>query len=305
MEADGEAAEAIAEVFNRLGEGGAVVETVMHPDDTPHSTQPAVHVKTYLPASGAGTRRRQIEEALWHLAQLYPIPAPEFSELTEKDWAEAWKAGYHVQHIGQRTVVAPSWESYTPQGDEALLRLDPGMAFGTGLHPSTRLCLQVLEETVQGGDRVLDVGTGSGILGIAAAKLGAEEVLGIDVDPVAARVARDNAALNGVAERLRIEQGTLESVSPAEGVWDCVVVNILAGVIIELAPRLIRYLAPEGVLVASGIIDASATAVTEALAAAGLDVIENRTEQDWVALVATPEPQPSGAVNHTQHSTQT
>lgn len=314
VETDGEAAEAIAEVFNRLGEGGAVVETLISFDgaasdgapsgSAPHSVPPAVRVKTYLPGNGTG-RRRQIEEALWHLAQLYPIPEPEFLELAEQDWAEAWKSGYHVQHIGQRTVVAPSWEPYTPASDEVVLLLDPGLAFGTGLHPSTRLCLQILEDCVRVGDRILDVGTGSGILGIAAAKLGAADVLGIDVDPVAVRVARDNAALNGVTAFLRIEEGTLESVSPVAAGWDRVVVNILAGVIIDLAPRLARCLAPGGVLVASGIIDDSAPTVATALTAAGLDVIERRVEQDWVALMAIRKTQPSGSANHADDHPQT
>jgi ribosomal protein L11 methyltransferase len=288
VQADGEAAEAIAEVFNRFGEGGAVVEMLMQPDDGHAPAQPVVHVKTYLPADVAGTRRK-IEEALWHLAQIYPLPAPEFCELAEQDWAEAWKTGYHVQHIGRRIVVAPSWEPYAPDLDEVLLRLDPGMAFGTGLHPSTRLCLQALEDRVRPGDRVLDVGTGSGILAIAAAQLGAVEVVGIDLDPVAVQVARDNVALNGVAERVWIEEGTLEQVSPVEGAWDCVVVNILAGVIIDLAPRLAARLTPSGSLIASGIIDESAAAVTEALASAGLCIIEQRSEKDWVALLAAAE----------------
>lgn len=288
MQADGEAAEAIVEVFDRLGEGGAVVETLVHQDDSPHAGDPIVSVKTYLPVNGSSVRRRrEIEEALWHLSQLYPIPVPEFHELTEEDWAEAWKKSYSVQHIGQRFVVAPSWESYAPQGDELILRLDPGMAFGTGLHPTTRLCLHALETERLDKGCVLDVGTGSGILAIAAAKLGARQVIGIDLDPIAVKVARENVQTNGVADRVQIAEGTLGTIEIAPHSMDCIVVNILADVIMKLAGDLATYLARGGTLIASGIIEEYANAVTEALASAGLRVRERRQDQDWVALTAT------------------
>ncbi len=205
VQADGEAAEALVEVFDRLGEGGAVVETLLHSDESPHAGEPVVNVKTYLPANGTSPQRqRQIEEALWHLSQLYPVPPPQFRELAEEDWADAWKKGYSVQHIGQRIVVVPSWEPHVARDDEIVLQLDPGMAFGTGLHPTTRMCLQALEAWVQAGDHVLDVGTGSGILAIAAARLGAERVTGIDLDPVAAQVAgkMSAATTSRIASRL-------------------------------------------------------------------------------------------------------
>lgn len=284
---DGEAAEAIAEVFNRLGEGGAVIETLFHQDDTPYAGEPVVNVKTYLPANdGSASRRHQIEEAVWHLSQLYPIPAPQIRELAEEDWAEAWKKGYSVQHIGQRLVVTPSWESYTPRGEDVVVRLDPGMAFGTGLHPSTRLCLLALETWVRAGDRVLDVGTGSGILAIAAAKLGAAQVIGIDLDPVAVQVARDNVRLNDVADRVDIQAGTLETLDLVPHSQDRIVVNILADVIITLTPALAAYLRPAGCLIASGIIDEYADAVVKAFYSFGFQVVERRQENDWVALTA-------------------
>lgn len=288
VQADGEAAEAIVEVFDRLGEGGAVLETLIHQDDSPHFGAPVVSVKTYLPANlSRPQRQRQVEEALWHLSQLYPIPTPQFRELTEEDWAEAWKKGYSAQHIGQRLVVAPSWEPYTPQKNEIVLRLDPGMAFGTGLHPTTRLCLQVLETQIQAGDQVLDIGTGSGILAITAAKLDAAQVAGVDLDPVAVRVARENVRINGVADRVRIEEGTVGVLGITPGSMDCIVVNILADVIIELAPELATYLDHAGTLVASGIIEEQADAVVDAFESAGLRVAERRQDKDWVALIAT------------------
>lgn len=288
VQTDGEAAEAIAEVFNRLGEGGAVFETLIHQDDSAYAGQPVVSVKTYLPAGGgeAAPRRRQIEEALWHLSQLYPIPAPAIRELGEEDWSEAWKKGYSIQHIGQRLVVAPSWEPYTPQHDEIVVRMDPGMAFGTGLHPTTRLCLIALERWVRAGDRVLDVGTGSGILAIAAARLGARQVSGVDLDPVAVQVARENVQLNHVAAHVAIEEGSLETLNPTPRSFDRIVVNILADVITTLTPALVTCLRPAGTLIASGIIEEYADRVVEAFEAAGLRVVERRQEKDWVALIA-------------------
>lgn len=288
VQTDGEAAEAIAEVFNRLGEGGAVVETLFHQDDTPYAGEPVVNVKTYLPAGGgeAAPRRRQIEEVLWHLSQLYPIPAPTVRELGAEDWSEAWKKGYGIQHIGQRLVIAPSWEPYTPQDDEIVVRMDPGMAFGTGLHPTTRLCLLALETWIRPGDRVLDVGTGSGILAIAAAKLGARQVIGVDLDPVAVQVARDNVRLNHVAAHVAIEEGTLEMLDPTPRSFDRIVVNILADVITTLTPALATCLHPAGTLIASGVIEEYADRVVEAFEAAGLQVVERRRNKDWVALIA-------------------
>ena len=159
-----------------------------------------VIVKTYLPLDGtAGEAQRRLEEGLWHLGQIYPIPDPVIRELAEEDWAEAWKQQYHLLRVGRRIVIVPAWEAYAPAPGEVVIRLEPGMAFGTGLHPTTRLCLEALEAHLAPGCTVLDVGTGSGVLAIAAAKLGARSVLALDADPVAVSVARENVALNGVA----------------------------------------------------------------------------------------------------------
>lgn len=287
VQADGEAGEAIVEVFNPLGEGGAVIETLYHQDDTPYAGEPVVRIKTYLPADGEGVqRRRQIEEALWHLSQLYPIPEPQIRQLTEEDWAEAWKRGYSAQHIGQRLVVAPSWESYMAQDEEIVVRLDPGMAFGTGLHPTTRLCLLALEAWIEVGDQVLDVGIGSGILAIVAAQLGAARVIGVDVDPTAVEVARENIQLNGVADRVQVEEGALETLDLPPHSMDRVVVNILADVIITLVPALARYLAHDGILIASGIVEEYVDTVVETFASAGLRTVDRRQDKDWVALIA-------------------
>ena len=248
VQADGEAAEAVSEVFNRYY--GAVLSTDF---DDELSDTPVVTVKTYLPLDEEGLRTRQrIEEALWHLSQIYPLPAPEFRELAEEDWANAWKKHYHVVRIGQRIVIKPPWQEHKRQPDEVVIELDPGMAFGTGLHPTTRMCLQAVEEHLKPGDRVLDLGTGSGILAIAAAKLGAGSVLALDNDPLAVRTALSNAKSNEVQNVVTAELGSLDK---AAGEFDLVLVNILARVIIELADQgLVDRVRPTGLIILAGIV---------------------------------------------------
>jgi len=287
VRADGEAGEAVAEVFNRYGEGGAVVETLLSGAGGSSSREPVVRVKTYLPMNGDGDRRRRaIEEALWHLSQLYPIPNPEIRELAEEEWTEAWKKSYKVQHLGRRLVIVPAWETYTPRSDEVVIRIEPGMAFGTGLHPTTRLCLCALEDYLRPGDRVLDVGTGSGILAIAAAKLGAGHVLALDISPTAVEVAQGNVALNGVMDRVEVYPGTVGSLWWRIRATQLIVVNILADTVVELAPHLERKLAPGGYLISSGILKEQAELVATAMRDTGLAVIEQRAEGDWIALIS-------------------
>lgn len=304
---DSETAEAVVQLFNAYGHGGAVVEIPMDcfEHELPAADPPGtVIVKTYLPEdAGAGDARRRLEEGLWHLAQISPIPEPAIRELAEVEWAEAWKQHYHLLRVGQRTVIVPAWEEYSAAPGEATIRLEPGMAFGTGLHPSTRLCLEALEAHLLPGSAVLDIGTGSGILAIAAAKLGAGSVLALDNDPVAVAVAEENAASNDVAGRVVVRRGSLPNEAPAgwavgpfweegplclldDGQYDLVVVNILAPVIMGMAAALSARLAPSGQLIAAGIIDDQAEAVARALQTHGLLVTARTQEQDWVCLVA-------------------
>ena len=281
VQVDGEAAEAVSEVFNRYGRGGAVLSTDF--DDESGNTA-VVTVKTYLPLDEEGLKtRRRIEEALWHLSQIYPLPPPEFRELTEDDWANAWKKHYHVLHVGQRIVIKPSWQEHQPRPDEVVIELDPGMAFGTGLHPTTRMCLQALEEHLKPGDKVLDLGTGSGILAIAAAKLGAGSVLALDNDPQAVRAARANVQSNGVQDIVTVEPGSLDKAAEE---FELVLVNILARVIVELADQgLVDRVRPAGLMIAAGIIEEQEAEVTAALGEHGLEIVERRQEKDWVTLV--------------------
>ena len=280
VQVDGEAAEAVSEVFNRYGRGGAVLSTDF--DDELGDTA-VVTVKTYLPLDKEGRKtRRRIEEALWHLSQIYPLPPPEFCELSEDDWANAWKKHYHVLRVGQRIVIKPPWQEYNPGPDDVVIELDPGMAFGTGLHPTTRMCLQALEEHLEPGARVLDLGTGSGILAIAAAKLGAGSVLALDNDPLAVRAAQANVKSNGVQDIVTVEPGSLDEVTEE---FELVLVNILARVIIELTDQgLVDRVRPTGLMIAAGVIEEQEAEVTAALREHGLEIVERRREKDWVTL---------------------
>ncbi len=279
---DGEAAEAISELFNRYGQGGAVIEHIWIDGLGAHDDIDELRVKTYISPDDLESRRK-IEEGLWHLSLIYPISEPQYTLLTETDWAEAWKAHYGVLHIGKHTVIVPAWQSYTAQADEIVIRLDPGMAFGTGTHPTTQLCLTALEQVIRPGMRVLDVGTGSGVLAISAFKQGAAEVLAVDVDEIAINSARKNLELNELSEQIRLETGSIEH---GQGPYDLVLINILARIIVTLLEQgLSELIAPAGVVIASGIIDEQEPQVQAAFAAHGLEVVERLTDKDWVALV--------------------
>ena len=305
VRADGEAAEAVSELFNRLnsrpdGQGGAVTE-VSGFDPIGDDHHPFVTVKTYLPADEFDTaeRQRQIEEGLWFLGRIHPLSEPQVRRLAEEDWANAWKASYHPLRIGQRFWVIPAWlANDTPDAPGTLrIILDPGMAFGTGLHPSTRLCLAAMEDVVRPGLRVLDAGCGSGILSIAAARLGASAVDAFDIDPIAMRATQENASLNNLPVAIH----AVVSVGPGEGglwhtadgfrpTWDVILVNILPHIIIGLLEAgLHTYLAPGGRMILAGIIEARESEVRTALAERGLTVERRSVEGDWGALVARRE----------------
>ncbi len=291
---DGEGAEAVAEALRPFAHNDGVVLEQLgdETDPNPDALETAVTVKIYLPEEDDTPElRRRLEEVLYHMGRLYPIPPPTFRELEEEDWANAWKAHYHPFRIGNRIWIQPSWiemETAVPgrdgiRSDDVVLTLDPGMAFGTGLHPTTQMCLLALEKLVQPGMTVLDVGIGSAILSIAAAKLGASSLLGIDTDKLAVQASIDNAAINGVADRIEVRQGTLDTVVKQK--WDIVVVNILAPVIIGLLERdgLMDYVGKNGRLILSGIIEEQAGAVETAVAAAGGQIIETFQVRDWMA----------------------
>lgn len=208
----------------------------------------------------------------------------ELNRVAEEDWANAWKAFYKPVAVGPRIVIKPTWEPYQPKDKELIIELDPGMAFGTGTHATTVMCLEALQEVIRGGEKVFDVGTGSGILAIAAAKLDAKEVLAIDMDATAVRVARENVQLNGVENKVRVEQGNLlDKVNEGAQV---VVANIIARIIIELCPAVNKALAPGGKFIASGIIQDRWPEVLAELNKNGLVVKEVKSTKEWVAVIA-------------------
>jgi ribosomal protein L11 methyltransferase len=284
--AEAETVEAIAEVFQQWGRGVAIEEPfVAEPDETYRIdyTQP-VKITTYLPLDEhAEEHRQRLEDALHWLGRLRPIEPLTVRELAEADWENAWKRYFFVRHVGKRLVIVPSWRRYEPKAGEVVLDLDPGMAFGTGVHPTTRLCMHLLERYISPGARVLDLGTGSGILAIAAAKLGAVSVRAIDLDATAARVAGENVARNGVEGCVWVEQGELARVEAGEQ-FHLILANINLRVIRAILDDLAGHLAPGGVAILSGVLREHEPTLRATIAEAGLMLRERRREGDWLAL---------------------
>lgn len=303
VEVDPEAVESVSELFARVGyNGGVVVEQMLLAQDeepgawnelTPPEIDPTrpVSVRTYLPddkeAEGV---RQQVEEALWHLGRMREVGPLNVRECKEEDWANAWKAYYGIQRVGERTVIKPSWLEYTPKEGDIVLDLDPGMAFGTGLHPTTRLCLTALERYVQPGMNILDLGTGSGILAISAAKIGgpSTRITAIDTDIIAVEATEQNVWRNGLSAQIEVGQGSSDA-ARENAPYNLVVANILASVIIELSKSLHSLIEPEGTLISSGIFIDRGEAVVEALTRVGLPVRERVQEGDWLCLVSVRE----------------
>ncbi|HEX7224806.1 MAG TPA: 50S ribosomal protein L11 methyltransferase [Candidatus Limnocylindria bacterium] len=290
--ADVEAVEAVSEVLGRVAAGTAVHPNrlVRDPDDelAAHADADAgfVVVAHLADDAEAPARIDATERALWHLQAfgLRPVGALAVRTVDDADWADAWKAHYVPQRIG-RVVIVPSWLTDDPIGpDDVPIRLDPGMAFGTGLHPTTRGCLELLQGLVPMPSPVLDVGCGSGILAIAALELGATRAVGVDTDPLAVTATRENADRNGVGDRIEVLEGTLPP-TPSDGTrYPLVLANLVASVLVTLAGPLAAHLAPRGTLLASGIIEARAEEVIAAMAAAGLHVRDRRDDGEWVSL---------------------
>ena len=288
--ADAEAAEAVATM---IAEGGIYiedysdieeqVEQIAHVDlieqellDKPRDT---VIIHMYLEPGDS-----PVETLALIAARMEAAGIPYTSEtegVEQEDWQNGWRKYYHPMDVGQRLAVVPSWQDY--ETSRVKLILDPGLAFGTGGHETTNLCLEVLDERVKGGERVLDIGTGSGILAIAALKLGAAVAEGVDIDPVAVHTAGENAALNGVADKLTVLVGDLSD--KASGRYDIITANIVANAIMALAPAVPGLMADDAVFIASGIIDSRKDEVIAALEAAGLAVLEVKEKRGWECIV--------------------
>ena len=294
VSADSEAVEAVSEILSRVAPGGVAVEPAFELVDEGlgarlDASRPAI-VRAYLPAprDGGDAAVLEVDTALGHLRafELRPIGELRVRLVDEADWAEAWKAHFPVLRIGRRVVICPTWRRHRAGPDDVVLALDPGMAFGTGLHPTTRLCLVGLEALADAGHiatgtRVLDVGCGSGILSLAAVRLGAGSVLGLDIDPIAVEATAANARRNRLARRVQARLGSLPS---GEAPFGLVLANLIASVLVRLADDLAAEVARGGAWLASGIFIDREGEVREALAGAGLAVTDRWAEDDWVAL---------------------
>lgn len=289
---DGEAAEAAAEVLQRYGYQGVVIEHEgIPPDKLDEDELPppkSLMVRAYIPDDDrASETRKQLEDALKYMNMMYPMPTPEYRQIDEEDWAEAWKAYYYPVRIGRRMFIRPAWLNVPMVEGDLEIALDPGMAFGTGSHPTTQLCLQALEEHVKPGMQVLDLGCGSGILSIGAARLGAGSVLALDIDPLAVESATKNVVLNGVMDKVTVQQGSLDSVITSARRFDILVANILAQVIIDMCDQhLAEAIRPGGLGIFSGLNEERIEEVESALRRVGLEPQRRRQEGDWVAIEA-------------------
>jgi ribosomal protein L11 methyltransferase len=287
---ENQAAELIADIFQNLGTNGVVVDDPrLEPEEgwgsdaVARPSQPAV--TGYLPADPRLEQRRaELENALNALAGRQGLQYTlRYKAVAEEDWAESWKAFFFPEKISDSLVVKPTWRQYTPQAGQQVIEIDPGMAFGTGTHPTTALCVHLLEQLVRPGHHVLDVGTGSGILLIAAAKLGACHLTGVDIDPVAVAIAQQNLRRNGIApEAFELACGHLVEV--VGGTYDIVVANILSEVILDLLDSVTARIKPGGWFICSGIIQAHRDKIAREMTARGFEIIAIEEKTEWVAL---------------------
>jgi len=309
MIVDGELAEAVAEVMARFAPNGVLIEstavTASADDSEGHEIGP-LRVAAYLGVDeNLEETRQRLEESLWYLSRIRPLPQASYQYIQETNWAEAWKVHYRPIAIGSRLMIVPAWLE-NPEPGRIPIRIDPGMAFGTGTHPTTQLCLELVEQYYHpnagqpAGASVIDVGCGSGILAIAALKLGAKEALGVDIDPEAITASRENARLNEVEGLLELGIGSLAEIRagefsaperPGSRQSELVLANILAPILVKLLGEgLGRLVLPGGWLILSGILAEQSETVEAALSTNQLRLVEKRQLGDWIALAATPAP---------------
>ncbi|PFG05645.1 50S ribosomal protein L11 methyltransferase [Bacillus sp. es.034] len=297
-----EAIEPISNILHESGASGVVIEDPaelvkeredmfgeiyqLNPDDYPTD---GVMVKAYLPVNSfLGETVDEIKQGITNLVT-YDIDIGEnkveISEVNEEEWATAWKKYYHPVKISDKFTIVPTWEDYTPvHSDELIIELDPGMAFGTGTHPTTVMCIQALERIVKEHDTVIDVGTGSGVLSIASALLAADQVRAYDLDEVAVRSARLNVKLNKVQETVSVDANNL--LNGVTGQADVIVANILAEIILRFTEDAYELVKPGGYFITSGIIQPKKQEVRDSLEAAGFHIEEIMVMEDWVAIIA-------------------
>jgi ribosomal protein L11 methyltransferase len=295
-----EATEAVADIFHDLGSSGVVIEdpelvnTYLHSGNWDYCDIPeelnteVVTIKAYLPVDELLDDKLRVFEQRVNRLHEHNLDKGRgcinCREVQEEDWASSWKEYFHPVRVSEHIVIKPSWEEYVPVEGDIVIELDPGMAFGTGTHHTTLMCIRCLEAVIKPGNTVFDIGTGSGILAVAAAKLGAACVRAVDLDPVAVRVAEENVAINNVTKTVAITQGDL--LTGVNGKADVIVANIIADIIINMLPDVRSRLADNGLFIASGIISDRLSDVTEALINHGFVVDKVIEEGGWVAIMA-------------------
>ena len=288
VEVAGIDAETVADALRQHCPGGVAIEPTVRPRDDGYvvdGDEPAL-VKGYLPPGEDSVRvRRSLRLALRFAPLERPPRWRRARRLPEERWRDSWKRYFRPRRIGRRLLVSPSWATYRTRTGDTVIEIDPGMAFGTGQHPTTAMCLRALEERLRRGDEVLDVGTGSGILAVAAAKLGARRVLALDIDPQAVKAARDNAVANGVGDVVEVREGTLPD-SVAGERFDLIMANISGLTLERLAASLAGALRDGGALIVSGFLEDAVAGLGSVFAEAGLRVDGVEADGVWRAMVA-------------------
>ncbi len=286
---DCETAEAVSEVLSRYIDNGVVIERgvdFLNADDAGTPAGPC-RVFAYLPVDDPLEEKKQrISEGLWYLGRIASVPEPEFRFIENEDWMASWKQFYKPILIGKKLLILPAWiESNEP--DRTAIKIDPSMAFGTGTHPTTQLCLEMAEDYIQPGQDVIDVGCGSGILSIGALLLGASHALGIDIDEESMQSSRENGQHNGVIDRMELtRQPVSEVLKGAASIQQAplVMANILTHILISLFDQgMAELIQPGGTILLSGILEEQDGRIREAAAAKGLEFLEKRQIADWVA----------------------
>jgi len=292
MICSGELAEAVAEVFSRFSPDGVVINSVTHYDTLGHEEIPTgdMQVVAYFPQDEQSeVIRHQLEESIWHMSQIAPLGPLEYKVVVDQNWMEAWKANYKPLKIGRNLIVLPAWVDPVLAEGRIPIIISPDMAFGTGTHPSTQLCMLALEKYGAKEMDVIDIGTGSGILSIEAAKLGAERILGVDNDPVSIPSAINNANLNGVGDRIIFEVGTHTDVLNREdGLNQAprVIANILSPILAKmLSTGLADLVSPLGLLFLGGVLEHQAQDLADLARTLGMTLRETLHQEDWVVLV--------------------
>jgi ribosomal protein L11 methyltransferase len=295
-----EAYDAVSDMLTSIGAGGVVIEDpndIRRQIESPGSLDYAdeefmnslgedVTVKAYFHGDYNISELEQlIKEKIVFISKFLDTGKgyTGYSEVDDEDWATAWKKHYKPFHISEHIVIKPSWEEYTSAAGEIVIELDPGMAFGTGTHETTRLCAQLLEKYLKKGDSVIDVGCGTGILSIIAAKLGAKRIEACDIDKMAVRITGENCLINGVSDRVTVSDSVLKDLK--SGNTDLVVANIIADVIVDIAGRVPYYLKKDGYFITSGIIRERKDEVIEAYRANGFLLESLHESGEWVAIV--------------------